>query len=245
MKKYILLLAILIVIPVLGKKPKIKLKLRAVAQRIVAKKSHKRHGAPKVAQQPVRQPVVRKVVQKAVLKKQSKKVVHRMQQKPVVRHVKRVRRHVMQPVVRHQRTQQQPVRSAPVASEQQGQVDALGMKALQLTNNFRASQGLPALKWDQRLANIAHPHAVNMGNSNSISHNGFREVRAPQMRAASCAENVAMNHGYTDPVTQAVDGWIHSPGHRRNMLGQFTHCAISIYRNARGAYYFTQLFARY
>ena len=31
-------------------------------------------------------------------------------------------------------------------------------------------------------------------------------------------ENVAYNGGAEDPAKVAVDGWINSPGHRKNML---------------------------
>ena len=56
------------------------------------------------------------------------------------------------------------------------------------------------------------------------------------------SENVAYNHGHEDPETTAVDGWIDSPGHRKNMLATNTICAIAVYEK-NGKYYFTQLFA--
>jgi uncharacterized protein YkwD len=41
----------------------------------------------------------------------------------------------------------------------------------------------------------------------------------------------------------AVNGWIDSPGHRKNLLARHTHCGIGVYCNDAGAYYSTQLFA--
>jgi len=41
----------------------------------------------------------------------------------------------------------------------------------------------------------------------------------------------------------AVEGWIQSPGHRKNLLSNQTLCGIGVYVNAAGAYYLTQLFA--
>lgn len=38
----------------------------------------------------------------------------------------------------------------------------------------------------------------------------------------------------------AVDGWIDSPGHRKNLLSHMEWCAIGVYRNAKGAWYLTQ-----
>src|SRR5262249_20940947 len=91
---------------------------------------------------------------------------------------------------------------------------------------------------------------------------------------ASAAENLAMSKGLGNPAKSgatrthlltrslarsrvrltrmclcgvhrvAVDGWIDSPGHRAKRLSNHNFCAIAVYRNASGAWYFTQLFAR-
>lgn len=45
-------------------------------------------------------------------------------------------------------------------------------------------------------------------------------------------------------MQQVVDGWIESPGHRKNLLGDWNFCTIAGYKNAAGLWYFTQLFAR-
>lgn len=58
------------------------------------------------------------------------------------------------------------------------------------------------------------------------------------------AENVAYNFGYSDPVEQAVEGWIESPGHEQNMSGNYEISGMGIAVNAEGEYYFTQLFVR-
>ena len=42
----------------------------------------------------------------------------------------------------------------------------------------------------------------------------------------------------------AVDGWIKSDGHRKNIESQFNLTGIAIAKNAKGEYYFTQLFVR-
>ena len=54
----------------------------------------------------------------------------------------------------------------------------------------------------------------------------------------SFAENVAYNHGQADPVEVCVNGWINSPGHRKNMLSNHNYCAIAVYVKY-GKYYFT------
>ena len=78
----------------------------------------------------------------------------------------------------------------------------------------------------------------------AFGHDGFRgRMAAVTFPIISFAENVAMNHGMRDVAKMAVNGWIESPGHRKNMLGQFTICAIAAYCNPLGAWYLTQLFA--
>ena len=42
----------------------------------------------------------------------------------------------------------------------------------------------------------------------------------------------------------AVNGWINSPGHRKNLLSNTNSCAIATYITSSGAYYLTQMFAR-
>ena len=76
-----------------------------------------------------------------------------------------------------------------------------------------------------------------------IGHDGFqdRSKKVPFF-VRSFAENVAFNHNMGDPVEAAVNGWINSPGHRKNLLGNNNLCGIAVYCYY-GRFYFTQLFA--
>ena len=49
---------------------------------------------------------------------------------------------------------------------------------------------------------------------------------------------------YKALAENGVDGWINSPGHRKNLLSNTNLCAIASYKNRSGAYYLTQLFAK-
>jgi uncharacterized protein YkwD len=55
---------------------------------------------------------------------------------------------------------------------------------------------------------------------------------------------VAYNQGYSKPDEQAVEGWIKSSGHRKNMEGDFDLTGIGITKNAKSEYYFTQIFIK-
>lgn len=116
----------------------------------------------------------------------------------------------------------------------------------QQINQYRASKKLPPLSVDPRISQLARIHSQNMASGKvKFSHDGF-EGRAKNLAIPyqSVAENVAYNMGFSDPVRNAVDGWIKSDGHRKNMEGQFNLTGIGIAKNAKGEYYFTQLFVR-
>ncbi|MEG5000322.1 CAP domain-containing protein [Microcoleus sp. B4-D4] len=116
----------------------------------------------------------------------------------------------------------------------------------QQINLYRASKKLPPLSVDARITQQARIHSQNMASAKvKFSHDGFEgRVKAISIPYQSVAENVAYNMGYNDPVRNAVEGWIKSEGHRKNMEGQFNLTGIGIAKNAKGEYYFTQIFVR-
>jgi len=116
----------------------------------------------------------------------------------------------------------------------------------QQINKYRASKKLPPLSVDPEITQIARIHSENMANGKvSFSHDGFEgRAKAITIPYQSVAENLAYNMGYSDPVRNAVEGWIKSDGHRKNMEGQFNVTGIGVAKNAKGEYYFTQLFVR-
>ncbi|KAL0487863.1 hypothetical protein AKO1_000074 [Acrasis kona] len=70
------------------------------------------------------------------------------------------------------------------------------------------------------------------------------ELKITHSQQSNAAENVAWNKGSFNIAKTAVDGWINSPGHRKNMLDDHDLCGISIHVNVKGEFYFTQLFAK-
>ena len=126
--------------------------------------------------------------------------------------------------------------------------DEIGKKCLYLTNNFRAQNNLPPVIWDDSMWRISFTHSKNMGEKIvPFGHKGFNERvnQFPFFYTLAC-ENVYMCKGYInyDIASLAVNGWINSPGHRKNLLSNSTHCAIATYINNSGALYLTQMFAR-
>ena len=100
------------------------------------------------------------------------------------------------------------------------------------------------LQWNQALHDIALEHCIDMARVKKISHNGFdkRNKKVPFPKKAF-SENVAFSNGLPNPESVAVDGWINSPGHRKNMLAINNLCAIAMYEAEDGSFYSCQLFA--
>eukprot|EP01083_Nonionella_stella_P075003 203645_1 len=126
-----------------------------------------------------------------------------------------------------------------------GSDNEMGKEALKYTNEFRAKHNLPPLTWSQPLANIGRVHSKDMADKKvPFSHEGFDErTKQYPFPFMSAGENLAMNNMVGNEAKVAVDGWIDSPGHRRNLLGNFSLCGIGVVRRADGACYLTQMLA--
>lgn len=119
-------------------------------------------------------------------------------------------------------------------------------KTFEEVNNYRLSKGLQPLSLDQRIVEQARKHSQNMADKKvPFSHEGFEErVAATKIPRTYAAENVAYNQGYSDPAARAVEGWIQSEGHRRNIVGDFDLTGIGAVKSSNGTWYFTQIFLR-
>ncbi|MDZ8184966.1 MAG: CAP domain-containing protein [Nostoc sp. ChiSLP02] len=139
----------------------------------------------------------------------------------------------------------QAVRSHDLA---QSTIDTAAIEAsvFRQINQFRASQGLPALTRNSSMNNQARVHSQNMADGTTpFGHNGFSQrIQAIAIPYQSAAENVAMNSNYSDPATQAVQGWLHSSGHLNNIRGNYNLTGIGVAANSRGEVYLTQIFLR-
>lgn len=123
--------------------------------------------------------------------------------------------------------------------------ELIARQALDGTNAYRARKGLAPLRWHDGIAKIAAEHAAQMASGRMpFSHDGFDDrVRAFPVSHSRAAENLALNQGVADVARVAVDGWIKSPGHEKNLSGPYTLCGIGVGRSANGTFYLTQLFA--
>ncbi len=135
----------------------------------------------------------------------------------------------------------------------------LERRIFQLTNDARRKNRLPPLDWDNSLAVKARDKSDDMLKKNYFSHTSpegktikdrMQEEKPASYRTISrIGENIYMGSRFdysTDVKTQArmiVDGWMTSPGHRRNMLDpNYTHLGVGVAARGKDCYA-TQIFA--
>lgn len=136
----------------------------------------------------------------------------------------------------------------PRIAQAASSIPSLEQAVLTQINEYRASRKLPPLSLETSISIQARAHSQAMASGRTpFSHNGFQQrvqAIARTIPYSSAAENVAYNQGYSDPARQAVQGWLKSTGHRQNIEGAFDLTGIGIAQNAKGEYYFTQIFIR-
>jgi uncharacterized protein YkwD len=136
----------------------------------------------------------------------------------------------------------------PATAAEPEQVRSLERQVLDLVNEYRDQQGLPRLKSEPAIAEIARGHSRDMAARGAISHQGFEDRFKALQEAVkafrAAAENVAMNQGHDDPAEQAVSGWQDSDGHRKNIVGDYGSTGVGVVRDADGAVWITQLYVR-
>ena len=123
---------------------------------------------------------------------------------------------------------------------------SMSRQILIFVNEYRRSKGLPALQPNSFISSVALGHSRDMLTGKSpFGHDGFRDrinvISGRLGKLHVAAENVA-----DGPMgaREVVDGWLHSPGHRRNIEGDFRLTGIGVATRSDGMVYFTQIFVR-
>jgi uncharacterized protein YkwD len=106
-----------------------------------------------------------------------------------------------------------------------------------LHNEQRAEHGLPVLEYETRLQTAAQRHAKDMVERRFFAHE-TPEGLGPEDRALnagyptkhySSGENLAWGTGLEASPVEIMDGWMHSPGHRDNILRDaFTQMGVGV-----------------
>lgn len=115
-------------------------------------------------------------------------------------------------------------------------------------NAYRSSQGLKPLLIDPFISKIAAEHSREMAEGKvAFGHEGFQQ-RAKTIEAKvkfrSIAENVGLSTVQADPEDEVVTGWLKSPGHLKNIKGDFELTGIGVSKKGNEKNYFTQIFLK-
>ncbi|WP_404328957.1 CAP domain-containing protein [Mesobacillus maritimus] len=123
------------------------------------------------------------------------------------------------------------------------QVSAYEQQVVDLTNQERAKQGLPALKLDIELSKVAKEKSVDMKNNGYFSHTSpnygspFDMMKQFGISYRTAGENIAMGQRSPEEV---VNAWMNSEGHRKNILSSsYTHIGVG---HVADGNYWTQMF---
>ena len=108
-----------------------------------------------------------------------------------------------------------------------------------MINRDRTEAGLPKLEWNEWLAQAARKHAEEMASRDRLSHQfpgepGLRDrIAATALRFDASGENVA-----SGPTASGInEEWMHSPGHRANILDpKYNAIGVAVARGIEGFY---------
>lgn len=136
----------------------------------------------------------------------------------------------------------------------------IAVLVLEKTNAIRRNQGLPPLSASKAADEVAQYHSDNMVTHQFFSHTDHEGTspsdRADQMGVtwSAIAENIA-NIPWHENVSGCgdtrtaealaecmVEGWRNSPGHYRNMIGDFAELGVGITFSKDSIVFGTQIF---
>ena len=109
----------------------------------------------------------------------------------------------------------------------------------ELLNHERSAQGLPELQWDEALFKAARLHALRMSNLDRLEHQLPSEPNlADRLTEAGAQFSVIAENIAIGPNPQTIhNGWMDSPGHRKNILDpRLTSVGIAAVRGTGGLF---------
>jgi uncharacterized protein YkwD len=139
--------------------------------------------------------------------------------------------------------------SVPVPQTRGEKQMALERQVFALINEYRQDHGLPALTWNDAIADTARGHSRDMAEGRvDFGHDGFSDrighLRDALGGVAGAGENVLLTDDPRDLARSAVTQWLQSPPHLHNIRGNFSYSGIGVWESGDGTIYFTQIFVR-
>lgn len=119
------------------------------------------------------------------------------------------------------------------------------MQAYEASNVYRKKKNREVLELDTFLCRLAREHSEHMASGmESFGHGGFdKRVKKVEknLGTGAVAENVFMA-SYEADGNEAVEAWIDSPDHRKNMLNKsYKRVGLGVATGDEGTFY-TQIF---
>ena len=112
-------------------------------------------------------------------------------------------------------------------------------KIFKQVNQKRENHNLRALNRHKCLQRFANRQAQRMANQRRMFHQDLRPI-LNTCGLRSAGENVAYTSG---PATSVVGAWMHSPGHKANILGNYRLTGVAV-RKGGGYWWAAQVFGR-
>jgi len=140
---------------------------------------------------------------------------------------------------------QGPVLAASRADYRNG----VEQETFSLINQYRQTNKLPALAWDNAIAKAARTHSKDMATGEvDFGHEGFGD-RVSRLKTImtgfwSAGENVFMTDNLDQVAQNAVAKWLRSPHHLENIRGDYNYTGLGVWQDKEGAIYFTQIFVK-
>ncbi|MET3022244.1 CAP domain-containing protein [Flavobacterium hydatis] len=117
---------------------------------------------------------------------------------------------------------------------------------MDLINEYRTSIGLNTLEKINYVSVKSEEHNNYMITNNIVSHDDFVARSGDIIKVLGVikvSENIAYN--YNTPKA-ALDAWLASPEHKKNIIGDYTNFGISVTENPiNGRKYYTNIFVKY
>jgi uncharacterized protein YkwD len=118
-------------------------------------------------------------------------------------------------------------------------------KLVALINDYRVSQGLNSLEVINHISFKSEEHNEYMIENKVVNHDYF-EQRSNNIINVLGAERVGENIAYNYPTAEAaMNAWLNSPGHKANIVGDYTHIGMSVSVDSEtGRKYYTNMFMK-
>lgn len=139
--------------------------------------------------------------------------------------------------------------SAETVAQQPGQgtpVPGAARQLLALANQDRAESGSAKLLWDESLADAALTHCLRMAAEGPIAHRygGEADLSTRAAQAGARFDLIEENVAVGPEAAEIHNQWMHSPGHRSNLLNaEVNRVGIAVVA-VRGVLYATADYAR-